>query len=70
MDHYGPLTSVLEQIAGFTGLDVIVSFMAVYLVVVHSCGRAYLTEEVCENSVPSPEYFDCIAYGLPFSWYP
>lgn len=37
MDYYCPLTSVRDQIASFTVLDLIASFMTVYLSVVTLC---------------------------------
>lgn len=37
MDCYCPLTSVLDQIASFTVLDLIASFMTFYLLMVTVC---------------------------------
>lgn len=37
MDYNCPLTSVLDQIASFTVLELITSFMTVYLLIVTIC---------------------------------
>lgn len=60
MDYYRPLTSVLDQIASFTVLDDskfydCLPINSFYLY----CDRAYRPWDVCEDTVPSPEYFDC-----------
>lgn len=37
MDYYRPLTSIRDEIASFTVLDLIASFMTVYLLLVTIC---------------------------------